>query len=303
MLPLSMYFRTELTSILTLRRPANRMDTLKKLEDALERREVAPCVVEQSAYHNDLVVEAESELQPSLMHKLHLAFKRHGDGGLVKDVEGCLQCAQRPDRVCYGAVTWYNPPRFDEYTNVQPFVERLRMELTGLAMPKFLEVYKPMRRLLLAAEEQGLFNFHAQQQPDIGEEEQEGSSQNFTAETHIILDSELEKRLQSEGRDLTEYLSTFVDTETEKCVVLTEEKQVDSVKTLAKFLLYAMSKADLQRVDIIMVLIGLGSTHDGDPASLQCPPNSGHVMSPKAEGDIRLEFSECSKAAISSYVT
>ncbi|XP_049511830.1 venom metalloproteinase antarease-like TpachMP_B isoform X2 [Dermacentor silvarum] len=47
----------------------------------------------------------------------------------------------------------------------------------------------------------------------------------------------------------------------------------------------------------------LGSPHDGGPWSSECAPSVGYIMSPSAEGDIRLEFSDCSKRAIRSFVT
>ncbi|XP_054917032.1 uncharacterized protein [Dermacentor andersoni] len=47
----------------------------------------------------------------------------------------------------------------------------------------------------------------------------------------------------------------------------------------------------------------LGSSHDGYESSSACQANAGFIMSPSATGDIRLEFSDCSKASISTFVT
>ncbi|KAL1479220.1 hypothetical protein MTO96_052035 [Rhipicephalus appendiculatus] len=52
LLPLSVYFRSELAAVITLRRPARPIDTLQKLEDALDRHQVAPlrCQVHNGPY-------------------------------------------------------------------------------------------------------------------------------------------------------------------------------------------------------------------------------------------------------------
>ncbi|XP_054917033.1 venom metalloproteinase antarease-like TserMP_B [Dermacentor andersoni] len=47
----------------------------------------------------------------------------------------------------------------------------------------------------------------------------------------------------------------------------------------------------------------LGSPHDGSDTSTACSPNDGYLMSPKAQGEIRPRFSQCSMDAISNFVT
>ncbi|XP_049511628.1 venom metalloproteinase antarease-like TtrivMP_A [Dermacentor silvarum] len=47
----------------------------------------------------------------------------------------------------------------------------------------------------------------------------------------------------------------------------------------------------------------LGSPHDGSDTSKDCPADAGLIMSPRAEGTIRPRFSNCSKDAISYFVT
>ncbi|KAL1472026.1 hypothetical protein MTO96_039590, partial [Rhipicephalus appendiculatus] len=49
MLPLSQYFQSELTSLVTVGRPANNLDTLQELEAALDAGVAAPCVPKQTA--------------------------------------------------------------------------------------------------------------------------------------------------------------------------------------------------------------------------------------------------------------
>ncbi|XP_049512617.1 uncharacterized protein LOC119464889 isoform X2 [Dermacentor silvarum] len=47
----------------------------------------------------------------------------------------------------------------------------------------------------------------------------------------------------------------------------------------------------------------LGSTHDGAESTRECPANGGTIMSPRADGEIRPRYSECSRKAIKEYVT
>ncbi|KAL3243375.1 hypothetical protein MRX96_020588 [Rhipicephalus microplus] len=54
-LPLSSYFRSELTSKVTIKAPGDRIDTLQKLEDALDRHEVAPCATLNTAPTQHLI--------------------------------------------------------------------------------------------------------------------------------------------------------------------------------------------------------------------------------------------------------
>ncbi|KAL1469013.1 hypothetical protein MTO96_041098 [Rhipicephalus appendiculatus] len=49
MVPLSQYFRCELTSLVTVGRPASSLDTLEELEAALDAGAAAPCVPTESA--------------------------------------------------------------------------------------------------------------------------------------------------------------------------------------------------------------------------------------------------------------
>ncbi|KAL1442549.1 hypothetical protein MTO96_030723, partial [Rhipicephalus appendiculatus] len=46
---------SELTSIVTLKRPAERIDTLEELEDGLDGGGMAPCVYENEAAHEQLM--------------------------------------------------------------------------------------------------------------------------------------------------------------------------------------------------------------------------------------------------------
>ncbi|KAH7935960.1 hypothetical protein HPB52_015591 [Rhipicephalus sanguineus] len=101
--PLSAYLRSELTSILTLKRPLERIDTLEELEDALDGGAVAPCVLANTVPHYQLTVNESDVADGSLMRKLRAAFKLHGPEKLsARKYSHCLACALRNDRVCYG---------------------------------------------------------------------------------------------------------------------------------------------------------------------------------------------------------
>ncbi|KAL1484720.1 hypothetical protein MTO96_032415 [Rhipicephalus appendiculatus] len=159
-LPLSVYFRSELTSIVTIRRPAYRIDTLQELEDALDRGEVAPCAVVGSSTHFELNGDAGYAFQTSLMNKLQLAFARYGNRVLaVENPSACLRCASRRDRVCYSSLEYIRRNFLKNFPNVGEFVEHLGMQLVGFRMHKRLDMYKPMRRLFLSFEEQRLMTW------------------------------------------------------------------------------------------------------------------------------------------------
>ncbi|KAL1481315.1 hypothetical protein MTO96_015750 [Rhipicephalus appendiculatus] len=103
-LPLSSYFRSELTSKVTVKAPGDRIDTLQKLEDALDRYEVAPCATLNTAMEEEL--KQSTAPAGSLMSKLQAAFKRHDAKELVRyDIIDCLRCAMRHDRVCYDTIS------------------------------------------------------------------------------------------------------------------------------------------------------------------------------------------------------
>ncbi|KAL1418645.1 hypothetical protein MTO96_025826 [Rhipicephalus appendiculatus] len=98
MVPLSQYFRCELTSLVTVGLPASNLDTLEELEAAVDAGAVAPCVPTQSATLGSLVY---SNHTTTLGKKLRAALLKHRDQ-LVKDsVRSCLDCARKSDGVCY----------------------------------------------------------------------------------------------------------------------------------------------------------------------------------------------------------
>ncbi|KAL1478543.1 hypothetical protein MTO96_016228 [Rhipicephalus appendiculatus] len=85
LLPLAVYFRSELTAVITLKRPAYRIDTLQKLEDALDRRQVAPCITRTTRMLDYFHVQPRSGhlSRQSLLMKLRFAFEQRGAEALV----------------------------------------------------------------------------------------------------------------------------------------------------------------------------------------------------------------------------
>ncbi|KAL1479808.1 hypothetical protein MTO96_051565 [Rhipicephalus appendiculatus] len=142
---------SELTSKITLKQPGDRIDTLPKLEAALDRFEVAPCCAANSAIHEQLARGTQPE--SSLMSKLQAAFKRRGADELVKrDFSECLRCALRPDRVCYGTFE-HACNRAKQIAGVRLLKENYKMSLSGFRMPKSLPLYRPLRRFFRALKE------------------------------------------------------------------------------------------------------------------------------------------------------
>ncbi|KAH7950754.1 hypothetical protein HPB52_000242 [Rhipicephalus sanguineus] len=98
MLPLSQYFQGELTSVVTVGRPANSLDTLEELEVALDAGAMAPCVLMNTAGFKNLV---HSNHSTTLGQKLQASLLKHPDQ-LVKDsTHSCLECATKTDGVCH----------------------------------------------------------------------------------------------------------------------------------------------------------------------------------------------------------
>ncbi|KAL1486770.1 hypothetical protein MTO96_008754 [Rhipicephalus appendiculatus] len=149
--PLSAYFRSELTSKITVKAPGDRIDTLQKLEDALDRHEVAPCATLNTAMEWEL--KRNTAPQGSLMSKLQAAFKRHDPKELVRyDIIDCLRCAMRRDRVCYDTLAHSCKLRY-HVREVREFNEHYRHHLSGFRMHKGLALYRPLRRFFNAIRE------------------------------------------------------------------------------------------------------------------------------------------------------
>ncbi|KAH6924234.1 hypothetical protein HPB50_014065 [Hyalomma asiaticum] len=111
MLPFSNYFRSELTTRVTLRAFPDHMDTLAELERALDESRVAPCVVKDTFFH-ELVTSAP--FIGNLHRKLRTAFLNRKDREeLVQTTYiQCLKCALTKGRFCYSPSLppWFKNP-------------------------------------------------------------------------------------------------------------------------------------------------------------------------------------------------
>ncbi|KAH7972865.1 hypothetical protein HPB52_018120 [Rhipicephalus sanguineus] len=99
-LPLSAYFRSELTSRLTITQPPNHVDTVDELIMALDRREIKPCILRDGCLHA-VVEDKDFDSVQSLERKLSQAFYRNKKTGLVGYTDECFECASRPGFVCF----------------------------------------------------------------------------------------------------------------------------------------------------------------------------------------------------------
>ncbi|KAH6925254.1 hypothetical protein HPB50_003025 [Hyalomma asiaticum] len=98
-LPLSSYFRSELTSRLTITTPPDYVDTVEELTRALDRNAMKPCLLKDGCMHS--VVEGEIlNGEHSLEGKLKKAFDQNMGRGIFDFTNECLQCASRPGYVC-----------------------------------------------------------------------------------------------------------------------------------------------------------------------------------------------------------
>ncbi|KAL1430378.1 hypothetical protein MTO96_015084 [Rhipicephalus appendiculatus] len=102
-LPLSAYYRSELTSRLSVQVPPEVVDTLGELEAALDKNEIEPCILKDGCLHAMVEDEKHYHGNRSLDLKLMRAFNRRPkDSRLVFDnQEGCLRCADRRGFACF----------------------------------------------------------------------------------------------------------------------------------------------------------------------------------------------------------
>ncbi|KAL1469479.1 hypothetical protein MTO96_025086 [Rhipicephalus appendiculatus] len=98
MLPLCQYFQGELTSMVTVGRPANNLDTLEELEAALDAGLTAPCVPRESASWDGIV---NREHPTTLGKKLRATLLKHKNRLVTFDLSSCFYCAASTGGVCY----------------------------------------------------------------------------------------------------------------------------------------------------------------------------------------------------------
>ncbi|KAL1469480.1 hypothetical protein MTO96_025087 [Rhipicephalus appendiculatus] len=98
MLPLSLYFLGELTSLVTGGRPAKSLYTLEDLESAIDAGATAPCVPKESASWDGIV---NMDHPTTLGKKLRASLLKHRHQLVTADVRSCFECAKRIGSVCY----------------------------------------------------------------------------------------------------------------------------------------------------------------------------------------------------------
>ncbi|KAL1442406.1 hypothetical protein MTO96_046428 [Rhipicephalus appendiculatus] len=150
-LSLSVYIRSQMTALVTVVQPANHLDTLEELEQALDAGDVAPVVARDSAHFT--ILGSASLHSSSLLRKLNAAYKRHSKEDLIAPtLEDCFLQAERHDRVCYSALQ----PRCTMLKlapAVRPFRQPMTMMLYGIPVRRDLSLLPALRRLLLAVRE------------------------------------------------------------------------------------------------------------------------------------------------------
>ncbi|KAL1483758.1 hypothetical protein MTO96_032973, partial [Rhipicephalus appendiculatus] len=101
-LPLSVYFRGELVSRLAVQVPHDQIDTLEKLELALDRGGIQPCVVADSCM-SAVISGIVPYRNQTLLIKLQNAFRlqRSGAANMFNSVDECLNCASKPGFACF----------------------------------------------------------------------------------------------------------------------------------------------------------------------------------------------------------
>ncbi|KAH6942968.1 hypothetical protein HPB50_013015 [Hyalomma asiaticum] len=100
--PLSVYFRGELTSRLAVTVPHDQMDTMDKLERALDRGAVQLCLVKDGCM-NAVIAGTIPYRNDTLQAKLQKAFRlqRMRRDNSFNSMQGCLKCASKPGFACF----------------------------------------------------------------------------------------------------------------------------------------------------------------------------------------------------------
>ncbi|KAH9380803.1 hypothetical protein HPB48_020243 [Haemaphysalis longicornis] len=99
LLPFSVYVRSHFVSQLSFKRAVDPLDTLEKLDNALDDSVVLPCVISDTRMHKML----SDAIHPhSLLRNLAASFNKNAAASrlVVPTFYDCMQCASRKDRVC-----------------------------------------------------------------------------------------------------------------------------------------------------------------------------------------------------------
>ncbi|KAL3218596.1 hypothetical protein MRX96_005905 [Rhipicephalus microplus] len=170
-LSLSVYIRSQMTALVTATKPANHLDTLDELEDAVDAGRVAPVVAESTWNHANLKGGADHPY--SLLRKLSAVYKQHqGEQLVVPTPTHCILAAGRRDRVCY----LYVLPRCTVQkfaAGIQPFEQPMTTVPYGIPVRHGFAYLPALRKLFFAVREGSLIR-----------------DENFSCETHFRASNE-----------------------------------------------------------------------------------------------------------------
>ncbi|KAK8766237.1 hypothetical protein V5799_006985 [Amblyomma americanum] len=124
-LPPSNYIKSELTSRLSFRPPPQSLDTLDKLEDALDAGAVSLCVVGGTATARDLRVNFTGNV---LYAKLHSLYRTKGTKLETNGYGSCLTCARQEGHIC--------------------LINRAPRWVVDMVAPEIVESVEPLRTVL-----------------------------------------------------------------------------------------------------------------------------------------------------------
>ncbi|KAH9368554.1 hypothetical protein HPB48_020937 [Haemaphysalis longicornis] len=155
-LPLSVYVRSSLVAQLSVRASPNSLDTLQKLDHALSKSAVLPCVITGTWMHKLVKTTNDSN---TLIGKLSAALHQHSSSQLleVKTFLDCLRCASRKDGVCVAGhqPTWYV---FGVNSKIIESKERISPVFGTTIVRKSLSLKGSYRKFLRRLFERDLFN-------------------------------------------------------------------------------------------------------------------------------------------------
>ncbi|KAL1417237.1 hypothetical protein MTO96_027056 [Rhipicephalus appendiculatus] len=152
MLPLSQYIQGQLTSVVTVGRAANSLDTLDELEAALDAGVAAPCVPrEMESWHGII----RGNHPTKLGEKLRASFLKYEDKLVTADLRSCVECATKNGSVCYA----HRMPHFvmkKYWDTLIAFDENLMTQSCSMPLRKSFPLTYAYRAFLRRVREAGL---------------------------------------------------------------------------------------------------------------------------------------------------
>ncbi|KAH7945579.1 hypothetical protein HPB49_013156 [Dermacentor silvarum] len=154
-LPLSNYLRSELVSRLSVHSHGEVMDTMEKVDDALSRKALTPCLRIGSMTH----LTVTRNLSYTKFHtKLSIAFYAAKERKSLESIDAaqCLSCARQKDHICFTGVLSTCSKKM-----TRGFVEskdRVNPVLAGMVVRKNFALKVAFRNLVRRIRETGFFS-------------------------------------------------------------------------------------------------------------------------------------------------